>query len=174
MPNDPHPIPELGNPLNWLSDSYNASYPAILVNLDSTNMFGNNRPCRTWIDYIKLLALQFGAIIGVMDYGKVYFVKRFAQQTQNPIEVGNKILKESFVFKQHLSALRGVVINNHWNGERTFEYGEVERTSNGDYVYENRVKTIDTFIGSYQEGGGSGTSIYTLIYYPPCNTYYLL
>jgi hypothetical protein len=134
------------------------------VLIDSTEMFSQNRPCRTWADYIKLIALHYGAIIGTMDYGKVYFIKRFGHQTINPIDVSDKIIDKEFTKKTHLKVLRGTVIKNHWQGERLFEYGNVERTSNGDFKYEDKIKTIDTYITSYNEGNFSGTAIFTWDY----------
>ena len=147
----------------------------VFLNLDSTGIYGQNRPCKTWTDYLKLLALQFGATIGVMDYGKVYFIKRFGHQEYNPLDISDKIIGSNFTKTVHLSSLRGVIIKNHWNGERTFEYGDVERTPNNEYKYEGKVKIIDTYIGSYRDEGSSGTSIFALSdFYTPCNSNYIL
>jgi hypothetical protein len=137
--------------------------------------FGPNRPYRTWADYLKILALQFGATIGVMDYGKVYFTKRFGHVNLNPTDVSNKVIGNYFSKSIYLPVLRGVEVTNHWNGERTFSYGEIERTSNGEYKYEDKIKSFDTYVGSYIQNNGSGTTIYVVSdLYVPCNNYYLL
>lgn len=127
--------------------------------MDSTDLYNDNRPCITWAEYLRLIALQFGAIIGVMDYCKVYFVKRF-NNNNTPLDISDKIIDNNFSKEIHLPALQGVVIRNHWNGERSGEFGNIEKKSNGEYKYLNKVKTLDTYIGSYQDSGSAGTAIF--------------
>ena len=128
------------------------------MNYDSTRFFGADRVCNTYADMIRILALQFGAVIGVEDYNKVYFVKRFGQNPANCIDVSEYLLND-FSKTIHLSPIRGVKITNDWNGVRSFEYGDVEKTSAGEYKYPEKVLQMNTFIGSYRDGSTRGTCI---------------
>lgn len=137
-----------------------SEFATTLFNFDSMGLFGENRPCKTWTDFLRIMAISFGAIIGVADYGKVYFRKRFTSMDDATFMDITSSVEQYPLIKVFLKALRGVVVRNHWNGERTFQWGDIERTSNDEVKYEDRVTTIDTYVGSYNDETGSGTCIY--------------
>lgn len=131
---------------------------------DSMGVFSNDRPCPSCYDFLRLMALQFGAIIGVADYGKVYFYKRFGLHNVPPIDLSSQYLKIDRGIWHDI--VRGVVVRNHWNGERSYEFGEIERNGNGEYLYKNRVIELDTYVGSFGDPAGGGSNG-TCIYIPP-------
>lgn len=139
---------------NW-ADVQDIAYT--LMHYDSTRFFGTNRICNSYADMIRILALQFGAIIGVEDVNKVYFIKRFGLNRNDCIDISdNRIKLEKSL---HLNPLRGVQVTNDWQGIRTFDYGDIERTSSGELKYPEKVHQLNTYIGSYQDPGYSGTCI---------------
>lgn len=108
-------------------------------------------------DAIKQLALEFGATIGTEDFGQVYFIKRFGRDKNNSIDLQNSLIK--FDVFEHLDWMKGAVIKNHWNGDRQYEYGLVERIENGELKYPDKVVSYDTYIGSYFDSHSRGTCI---------------
>lgn len=135
--------------------------------LDTSGLFDENRPCRNWIDYLKLIATCFGAIIGVMDYGKVYFIKRFGNNNPNPIDISGQVLDNDLLITGYLPAMRGSVVNNHINGyDFSVDRGVVERINDTEYKFIDKVKVLDTYISSYmhRDIGGGNFENYTDIY----------
>lgn len=128
------------------------------MNYDSTKFFGEDRVCNTYADLLRILALQFGAVIGVEDVNKVYFVKRFGLSASNAVDVSDNVIK--FTKTLHLNPLRGVEVINDWNGIRYFNYGDIERTSNNEFKYPDKISQFTTYIGSYNTPPSQGTCIY--------------
>lgn len=131
-----------------------------IFNLDTTTLFNDDRPGRTWADFLRILALQFAVTIGTEDYGKVYFVKRFGFAGRTPVDISNMVVGNELSVRLHLPVLKGVHVINTWNGVRIYNYGTVEQESNGSFVYPNLVKVINTYVGSFTEGNITGTAIY--------------
>lgn len=127
------------------------------MNYDSTRFFGANRVCNSYADMIRILALQFGAIIGVEDVNKVYFMKRFGLNRNACEDVTDSRLK--LEKSLHLNPIRGVQITNDWNGVRTFDYGDIEKIASGELKYPDKVLQLNTYIGSYRNGPSQGTCI---------------
>ncbi len=134
---------------------------------DSAGLFSENRPADTYADLLKLLALQFGMVIGTSDLNKIYMAKRFALNNNN---FENLDLKLIGTYKKylHLPSLVGVRVKNTWGNEsRIFSYGSVETVnSRGDLKYKNIVKDFDTYIASYADLSGGGSAIYVESNYP--------
>jgi hypothetical protein len=106
---------------------------------------------------IRILALQFGAIIGVEDVNKIYFIKRFGLNRNACEDVTDNRLK--LEKSLHLNPIRGVQITNDWNGVRTFDYGDIEKIASGELKYPDKVLQLNTYIGSYRNGPSQGTCI---------------
>lgn len=133
---------------------------------DSMGFFGPDRHSISCADFLRTLALQFGMVIGVQEYGKVFLYKRFGMNDFPAIDITDKIADNKFSRTVHLHAMRGVIVNNHWNGMRSYEYGDVERSNIGEILYKDKVKVLDTYVGSYRDGGNTGTCIYIHPDYP--------
>lgn len=131
-------------------------------NFSSFGLFGSDRPADTFADLLKLMALQFGMVIGSSDYNKVFMAKRFSLTSNNFTNVDSKLIG-SYKKYLHLPAIVGSRNKNTWGNEiRTYTAGLVETVnSNGDLKYKNLVKEFQTYIGSYGNLSNGGTSIYT-------------
>lgn len=141
--------------------SNNADVVQTYFNFSSTGIFGDSRPADTYADLIKLMALQFGMVIGSVDYNKIYMVKRFSLINNNFINLDAKLIN-SYKRYLHLPALVGARNKNTWNGTRIYTAGFVETVnSQGDLKYKNLVKEFDTSIGSYGNQSEGGTAIIT-------------
>ncbi len=128
------------------------------MNYDSTKFFGEDRVCDTYSDMLRILALQFGATIGVEDINKVFFIKRFGISPSVCLDISDNCLELTKTL--HLDSVRGVEVINDWNGLRYFEYGDLERTSSGEFKYPDKILQPMTYVGSYQDENESGTCIY--------------
>jgi len=128
---------------------------------DSTPLWGQDRPYRTWAEWLRGMAINFGAIIGVADYGKVYFMKRFAPHNPTLIDISDNVIDFNFNKQMHLPVLRGAVATNRNQGiENRYEFGEIERSQpSGDYQYPERVKEIRTYLPQYRTSNQSFTGI---------------
>lgn len=137
----------------------------------SFGFWGENRPADTYADLIKLLALQFGLIIGTTDYNKVFAVKRFSPYTSSFINLDAN-LKNNFKKYIHLPQIAGVRNTNTWTylptvQRRIYTAGFVETiNSQGDLRYKNIVKEIATSIASDTTLLGSFTAISVQENYP--------
>lgn len=154
---------ELSNvvPNIYYSDWSNVqSFIDTRFHFDSMNFFGEDRLAQNCQDVIRQIALEFGAIIGVEDYGKIYFIKRFGADKFNAQELKDTLIK--FDIFTHLDSISGVIVNNHWNGKWTFEIGNIRRNDNGEILNPQDVLTYDTNIGTYQHENISGTCVYIL------------
>lgn len=186
------PVEDIGNPLftgiffkhDWFFRGYNTlsvwktrdwsnlqDFLQTYFIIDSMQLWGPDRPADTWGELLKLIALQFGAVIGTMDYHKVYFVKRFLTDVSSAENITYKIIGD-FYKNLHLPAIRGVKVFNYWNDTQTYEFGNIELTENGEYKYPSRVAELKTYVGSEGSLGGGGTSIFAdySTSYPVYNT----
>lgn len=150
------------NPFNEITKDWTnvQQFVETLFNFDSTGLFSADRPGRTWADFIRIIAQQFAVTIGVEDYGKVYFAKRFGTSGRTPVDISNSIVENNLSIKIYLPPLRGVRVVNTWSGERHYDYGIVETEDNGQFKYPNYVRQINTYVGSFSEGNLTGTAIY--------------
>lgn len=152
---------------NWNNaDSYD--FLNTRFNFDSTGIYGENRYAKTLSDLLRIIALQFGMIIGNATPTKIYMVKRFAGINFTPEVIDDKIQLD-FERAIHLKPLAGVRNKNTWNGERWYSSGIVETIDGnitGELKYPQSVKDIQTYIGSYLGAAGSGTAIRTAPEYP--------
>ena len=137
--------------LNKVTKSWGTDFNTVCFDWYRCGTWGVDRPSATYKDLIKQLALQFGMLIGTLDYNKVYMIKRFNLANTNPTNI-NSVLIEDYTRTLHLNVLQGVRNTNIYQyntgGTQYFTAGSVEVINAEEELrYPGLVKEFTTYIG---------------------------
>ena len=104
----------------------------------------------TYADMIKFIAWEFGMIIGVSGYGKVFAIKRFTKNFNNKLPINEFVI--SFTKDLHLKNVKGVINHINQPGVNKISVGTFETVDGGAPKNKDEVLEIQSMMPTYFEG----------------------